>query len=160
MSAGGHGEGQGKDERGIVIVVVVVVVEQKPGIFPNKSGRPAATKVEEAQGGKRERGQQGQQGQATRGNPTHGPTGQPNAKYLPNYATAMTQGTSKLAEKQKKANKKTDKMKKGKRIIPPKKTLAIKQRQATKVRPRGGDEDRYSYLIHGGRAFPQRSHVQ
>lgn len=47
----------------------------------------------------------------------------------------MAQGTSKLAEKQKKANKKTDKMKKGKRIIPPKKAVAIKQRQATKVRP-------------------------
>jgi len=48
---------RGRDERGIVIValssvivvVVVVDVEQKPGIFPNKAGRPAATKVEEVQ---------------------------------------------------------------------------------------------------------------
>jgi hypothetical protein len=50
----------------------------------------------------------------------------------------MAQGTSKLAEKQKKTNKRTEKMKKGKRIIPPKKTVAIKHRQATKVRPSVG----------------------
>ena len=46
----------------------------------------------------------------------------------------MAQGTSKLAEKQKKANKKSQNMKKGKRVIPPKKSIAIKQQQATKVR--------------------------
>lgn len=56
----------------------------------------------------------------------------------------MAQGTSKLAEKHKKASKKTQNMKKGKKFIPPKKAIAIKQRQANKVRPRGGDEVRYS----------------
>ena len=56
----------------------------------------------------------------------------------------MAQGTSKLAEKHKKANKKTQNMKKGKKFIPPKKTIAIRQRQANKVRPRGGDVVPYS----------------
>jgi flagellar hook-basal body complex protein FliE len=104
----------------VVVVVVVVVVEQKPGIFPNKSGRPAATKSK-----RRKR-------QETRANPNLGTN---------SYRTTMAQGTSKLAEKQKRANKKTQNMKKGKRVVPPKKTAAVKQQRATKVRWRdeGGD---------------------
>jgi len=67
---------RGGDEKGIVIVVVVivvVVVEQKQGILPNKSSRPAATKVEEAQG------------KRTRDNPTLGTniSSQPNEQPWP-----------------------------------------------------------------------------
>jgi len=45
----------------------------------------------------------------------------------------MAQGRTKLAEKHTKASKKTQSTKKGKRVIPPKKTVAIKQKQATKI---------------------------
>jgi hypothetical protein len=58
--------------------------------------------------------------------------------------TTMAQGTPRRVEKQKKANKKAQNTRKGKRVIPPKKALAIRQRQATKVRRTGDDLDRCS----------------
>ena len=121
---------RGRIEKGIVIVavvVVVVVVEQKPGIFPNKSADPPLPRSK-----RRKR-------QVNKGQPVLGPN---------SSRTTMAQGTSKLAEKQKKANKKTQNVRKGKRVVPPKKSVAVKQRQATKVRRRrrdeDGDGDRYS----------------
>lgn len=125
MSAGGHGRANG-GTKGIVIVVVV--------------GRRCRTKTrdipKQIRQTRRNQGRRGARRQERKGQPDHRPNTSP---------TTMAQGTSKLAEKSKKANKKTQNMKKGKKFIPPKKAVAIKQRQATKVRPRRGDEVRYSH---------------
>ena len=93
---------------------------------------------------RRNQGRRGARRQENKGNLTAWPTAWPNTS-----PTTMAQGTSKLAEKQKKANKKSQNMKKGQRVIPPKKTVAIKQRQATKVRPRGDVAHRYSHTTAG-----------
>ena len=87
---------------------------------------------------RRNQGRRGARRKREQGQPDHRPNSSP---------TTMAQGTSKLAEKHKKANKKTQNMKKGKKFIPPKKTIAIKQRQANKVRPRGGVGVRYSQTM-------------
>lgn len=89
---------------------------------------------------RRNQGRRGARRKREQGQPDHRPNSSP---------TTMAQGTSKLAEKHKKASKKTQNMKKGKKFIPPKKAIAIKQRQANKVRPRGGDEVRYSQTTAG-----------